>query len=100
MRSALKARPDFVPSNIISDFTGNWSVVSILKKFYLFIKNFVTMRVGKLSQRFGDRATGQWRRWTECVVKPKFHYADFATKSGTSSRQRLQPIQFLLQYWL
>ena len=22
-----------------------------------------------------------------CAIKPKFHYADFATKSGTSSRQ-------------
>jgi len=24
--------------------------------------------------------------WETCHVKPKFHYADFATKSGTSSR--------------
>jgi len=50
-------------SNI--DVIGVWCFFETL-----FHKEFVTARVGrKLSQRFIDRAIGQWRRRLQCVVQ-------------------------------
>ena len=38
-----------MPSDVINDVIGIWHLVSVVRTFYLLIKNFMTTRMGRLT---------------------------------------------------